>query len=105
GCGEYGMLTLLVSVGHIALPGKSFNIYQEDTALPAPFFTIPNGFLQTAIVCPPSRVPVVHAATVAGGGQKPTGSIIGSPKAVPERTRNNMQTTNESPNIFEALMP
>ena len=46
-----------------------------DAVPPPPFFIIPTDVVPTPIVSPERPVAVVHAETVAGGGQKPSGSI------------------------------
>src|SRR5487761_1597958 len=74
---EPSVKKLLVIVGCPPVSsGTATRRSQGFTAVPPfPFLNMPNDVAATPIVSPPTPVPVVHSEAVAGGGQKPTGSI------------------------------
>src|SRR5579863_16235 len=98
---------LIVNAG--AVPeesGTARSRYQGEVESPLPFFSIPIDVPPTAIVSLPEPVPVVHAETVAGGGQKPTGSTV-CPKAESDKLKSKIamsikQRFIESPWVFES---
>ena len=71
----------MLRVGATTLFGTATSRNHGLDDVPLPFFSIPMEVEPTAMVSP--REPaVVHAGTVAGGGQKPTGSAMSSARAV-----------------------
>jgi hypothetical protein len=66
----------MLSVGATPVEfGTATSKNQGLAEMPLPFFSIPIDVEPTAMVSPPTPFAVVHAGTVAGGGQKPTGSV------------------------------
>src|ERR1017187_3068772 len=69
-----------------AASGTAMSRYQGLSERPLPFFSMPIDVPPILIVSPPLPVAVVHGSRVAGGAQKPTGSMT-CPRAQMDRAK------------------